>query len=47
MDKAPYGQPAQYAEGIKHVLVNGVMVVKNGELQTGANPGRPVRAPFK
>ena len=47
IDKATYEQPAQYAEGIKYVLVNGVMVVKNGELQTGANPGRPVRAPFK
>ncbi|MNC96510.1 N-acyl-D-aspartate deacylase [compost metagenome] len=47
IDKSTYEQPAQYAEGIKYVLVNGVMVVKNGELQTDGNPGRPVRAPFK
>jgi len=47
LDKSTYEQPAQYAEGVKYVLVNGVVIVKNGELQTGANPGRAVRAPFK
>ena len=47
IDKATFEQPAQYAEGIMYVLVNGVMVVKNGELQTGVTPGRAVRAPFK
>jgi hypothetical protein len=47
LDKSTYEQPAQYAEGVKYVLVNGVVIVQNGELQTGANPGRAVRAPFK
>ncbi len=47
IDKSTYEQPAQYAEGITHVLVNGVVIIKNGELQTGTYPGRAVRAPFK
>jgi len=47
IDKSTYEAPAQYAEGMRYVFVNGVMIVKNGELQTGVNPGRPVRAPFK
>jgi N-acyl-D-aspartate/D-glutamate deacylase len=47
IDKSTYDEPAKYAEGVMHVLVNGVEVVKNGDLQTGVNPGRPVRAPFR
>lgn len=46
IDKSTYDEPARYAEGMKYVLVNGVMVVKDGELQPGVYPGRPVRAPF-
>jgi len=47
IDKSTYDEPAQYAEGVRYVLVNGVAVVKNGELQTAEHPGRAVRAPFK
>ena len=47
IDKSTYEQPAQYAEGITHVLVNGVVIIKNGELQTSTYPGRAVRAPLK
>jgi N-acyl-D-amino-acid deacylase len=43
-DKASYAEPHQYAEGVEHVLVNGVQVLKNGE-HTGARPGRVVRGP--
>ncbi len=46
IDRSTYQEPAKYAEGIKYVLVNGVVVVKGGELQTGIYPGRPVRAPL-
>jgi N-acyl-D-aspartate/D-glutamate deacylase len=46
IDKSTFNNPAQYSEGIKFVVVNGVMIIKNGELQSGLNPGRPVRAPF-
>lgn len=38
-DKATYENPHQYATGVKHVLVNGVPVLKDGE-HTGATPGR-------
>jgi N-acyl-D-aspartate/D-glutamate deacylase len=43
-DKSTYEQPANYSEGMKHVLVNGVFVVRDGQLQTGVAPGRAVRA---
>jgi N-acyl-D-aspartate/D-glutamate deacylase len=46
IDRSTYQQPAQYAEGIKYVLVNGVLVVNDGQFQAGVFPGRPVRAPF-
>src|SRR5689334_18709955 len=47
IDKSTYEEPAKYAEGVKYLLVNGALVVKDGELQTGIYPGQPVRAPFK
>jgi len=37
-DAATYTQPHAYPDGIPHVLVNGVAVVKNGA-HTGATPG--------
>ncbi|MGH9883311.1 MAG: amidohydrolase family protein, partial [Pyrinomonadaceae bacterium] len=46
IDKSTYQEPAKYAEGIRFVVVNGVLVVKDGQLQSGIYPGRPVRAPF-
>ncbi|MDB6122170.1 MAG: N-acyl-D-aspartate/D-glutamate deacylase [Pedosphaera sp.] len=41
-DLATYKDPHHYAAGIPYVVVNGVMVVKNGE-HTGARPGKPLR----
>lgn len=41
-DNATFENPYQYATGVSHVLVNGVLVLKNGE-HTGAMPGRAVR----
>lgn len=46
-DKATYKKPAEYSEGIKYVLVNGVVVVKKGKLQKRINPGRPIRGPIE
>jgi N-acyl-D-amino-acid deacylase len=43
-DRATYEQPHVYAVGMRHVLVNGVPVLKDGE-HTGAKPGRAVRGP--
>ncbi|HET6862064.1 MAG TPA: amidohydrolase family protein, partial [Pyrinomonadaceae bacterium] len=45
-DRSTYQEPAQYSEGIKFVIVNGEMVVKDGTLQSGVYPGRAIRAPF-
>jgi N-acyl-D-amino-acid deacylase len=43
-DKATYEQPHQYSIGVRHVWVNGVRVLKDGE-HTGLKPGRVVRGP--
>jgi dihydroorotase len=43
IDKATFERPAQYSEGIPYVLVNGVFVVKSGELQSSVYPGRGLR----
>ena len=32
------------AAGVRHVLVNGAFVVRDGSIVTDARPGRPVRA---
>jgi N-acyl-D-amino-acid deacylase len=45
-DKATYENPHQYAIGMKHVFVNGVQVLANGE-HTNAKPGRAVWGPGK
>jgi len=47
IDKSTFQQPAQYAEGIRFVVVNGVVIVKDGQLQSGVSPGRPIRAPIQ
>lgn len=44
IDKATYEKPAQYSEGIPHVLVGGTFVVKDGRIVEGVFPGRGVRA---
>jgi N-acyl-D-amino-acid deacylase len=43
-DKATFDQPHQYAVGMHHVIVNGTIVLRNGE-HTGAKPGRIIRGP--
>jgi N-acyl-D-amino-acid deacylase len=45
-DHATFEKPHQYAVGMKHVFVNGVQVLKNGE-HTGAKPGRALWGPGK
>jgi len=45
-DKATYEKPHRYAVGMRHVLVNGTPVLKDGE-HTGATPGRALWGPGK
>lgn len=42
IDKATYIEPFQYPEGIRHVIVNGKVVIDNGELTTH-RPGIAIR----
>ena len=46
IDRSTFEEPAKYSEGIKHLLVGGVFVVKDAKLQQGVNPGRAIRAPI-
>lgn len=43
-DRATFENPHQYAEGIRHVLVNGILVIHEGQ-HTGARPGRILYGP--
>ena len=43
-DQATYADSTRPSTGIRHVLVNGTFVVRDGTLDTNAQPGRPVRA---
>ena len=45
-DRATFENPHQYAVGVKHVFVNGVQVLKDGE-HTDAKPGRALWGPGK
>jgi dihydroorotase len=44
IDRATYDEPLQYSQGIEFVYVNGVAVLKNGQLAEGVFPGRAARA---
>ena len=44
IDKADFARPHQYAEGFRHVLVNGIPVLADGKM-TAARPGRVLYGP--
>lgn len=46
IDRATFEQPALYSEGIRHVLVGGVFVVRDEKIVEGAMPGKAVRRPL-
>jgi N-acyl-D-amino-acid deacylase len=43
-DKATFSEPDALSEGMRHVIVNGALVLKDGEM-TDARPGRVLRGP--
>ena len=43
-DKSTFAQPAALSEGMKHVVVNGVLVLQDGKF-TGKRPGHVLRGP--
>ena len=43
-DQASYRHSTRPSAGIRHVLVNGAFVVRDGDIAADARPGRPVRA---
>ena len=43
-DQASYADSTRPSAGIRHVLVNGTFVVRDGDIVADARPGRPVRA---
>jgi len=45
-DPATYENPQQYAKGVPFVLVNGALVIDNGN-HTGAHPGKVIYGPGK
>jgi dihydroorotase len=44
IDRATYEKPAQFSQGVRHVIVNGTFVVRDEQLVPGVTPGRPIRA---
>lgn len=43
LDRATFEQPAQTSVGMRHVIVNGTPVIREGELLRNARPGQPIR----
>jgi len=43
IDRATFEKPAQYSEGIVHVLVNGTFVLRASSLVPGVMPGKAIR----
>jgi len=44
-DRGTFTKPALTAVGMRHVVVNGTPVIRDGELVRDARPGRPIRRP--
>ena len=45
IDRSTYEEPTVPPDGMPHVLVNGVPVVRDGVVQEGVSPGQGIRAP--
>jgi N-acyl-D-aspartate/D-glutamate deacylase len=47
IDKATFEKGLAFSEGIEHVIVNGVIVLKNGKTVKNSFPGQPIYGKFK
>ncbi|MCB0689072.1 MAG: amidohydrolase family protein, partial [Saprospiraceae bacterium] len=47
IDKATYEDGLAFSQGIRYVMVNGVLVVKNAETVADVYPGQPVYGKYK
>lgn len=45
IDRSTVDEPLRPSEGMRYVIVNGVVVVKDGEIQQDIHAGQPLRAP--
>ncbi|MEB2361551.1 MAG: amidohydrolase family protein [Bryobacterales bacterium] len=45
-DTATFGKGLSFSDGIQHVLVNGVAIVRDGKTVAGAYPGKPVTGAY-
>jgi N-acyl-D-glutamate deacylase len=46
-DRATYQNPRIPSVGMRHVIVNGIALIQDGELHRRAMPGRAVRGPAR
>jgi N-acyl-D-aspartate/D-glutamate deacylase len=46
IDRATFREPTRPSQGVHYVLINGVVVVRDGVIQEGVFAGQPLRAPF-
>ncbi len=47
IDTATFEDDLSFSEGIQHVLVNGTIVVRDGQTVAGAHPGRPILGKYR
>jgi dihydroorotase/N-acyl-D-amino-acid deacylase len=47
IDRATYQEPVLPPEGIEAVIVNGVLVLRDGSFAEGVHPGEAIRAEVK
>lgn len=45
IDRSTYQNPTESPSGMTHVIVNGIPVVKDGNVQEGISPGKGIRSP--
>ena len=47
IDRATVSEPAQTSIGVHYLIVNGQILINDGELDQAIRPGQPIRRPIK